>query len=530
MTVLDVKSNSTNTLNQEGLTFNKYNILLKHIMGLFSKQKINKKITTRDFYFGFPEAEGENVKGQSLTDYFEDYLDIIREIDKGRFLFIGRKGVGKSAIAKYIKDISERSEDTYAALLRISDFDKENIIQKSNNESNNALIFEWLILINIVKLIVKSQAGKYTNEFQKLEKFLERNTGSVEIDKFETSEIFIKSGGEISFEVLTHAFNGILKKYFDSKTKKAPFYKLITPLKEIVKKILSFKVIQELEFCLLFDDLDINYSIDDKACNDNIIELLRIAKNYNNEVFNVGNAKILVFIRKDINDVIISKYSDSAKLINSYGIDINWYSNDSFENHIPLKKMANKRIELNFKRLDIQYNTNEVWSSLIPTTWNEYKKSSFKYVLDFTFYRPRDIITFLDTISKEDYNYPIDYSTLKKILKKYIQLTTSEIKSELSLYFLEEEKELLFSQIFPFIASNNDIKLVDVINLISSLGFNIESEKVVNILFAYNLLIYKHENGNLIINYREDDLGSYNKEKLYICLHKCLYHYYKPIV
>ena len=66
-------------------------------MRLFSKQKVKKDITTKDFYFGFPEAEGENKKGQSLTDYFEDYLDIISELDKGRFLFIGRKGVGKSA-------------------------------------------------------------------------------------------------------------------------------------------------------------------------------------------------------------------------------------------------------------------------------------------------------------------------------------------------------------------------------------------------------------------------------------------------
>lgn len=498
-------------------------------MGLFSKQNVNNRISTKDFYFGSPEAEGENVNGQSLTDYFVDYLDVIKELNKGRFLFIGRKGVGKSAIAKYIKDKSEKTNDSYATLLRISDFDKENILQNNNIDKNITLLFEWLILINIVKLIVKSQAGKYTNEFQKLEKFLERNTGSVGIDKFETSEIFIKNGGEINFEVLTHVFSGTFKKFFDSKTKKAPYYKLITPLKEIVKKVLSFDVVKEQEFWLLFDDLDINYSIDNKDCNDNIIELLRIARNYNNEVLNVGNAKILIFIRKDINDIIISKYNDSAKLINSYGIDINWYSNEASENFIPLKRMANKRIELNFKKYSLPFNKNDAWSSLIQT-WTEYNKSSFKYVLDFTFYRPRDIITFLNTISKDDYNYPIDSYTLKRILKKYIQVNVSEIKSELSLFFSDDEKQLLFSKIFPCIADRNNIRYLDINNLISSLGFNIASEKVLEILFAYNLLMYKNENGNLIINYREDDLGSYNIEKLYICLPKCLYHYYKPII
>ena len=57
-------------------------------MGIFSNNNSTKSITTKDFYFGAPEAEGENIRGQSLTDYFEDYLDILGELQN--YLFLGQ--------------------------------------------------------------------------------------------------------------------------------------------------------------------------------------------------------------------------------------------------------------------------------------------------------------------------------------------------------------------------------------------------------------------------------------------------------
>lgn len=502
-------------------------------MGIFDNYKSNKEITTKDFYFGSPEAEGENVTGSSLIDYFEDYLGVIRELERNHFIFIGRKGVGKSAIAKFIKDTSDKKDDSHAAIVRIGDYNKERIIQSNNSiEISGNLVFEWLILINIVKLIVKSECGKYTEEFNKLRKFLERNTGSVEIDKFETTEIFIKNGGEINFEVLRHVFNGTFKNYFDTKTTRAPFYKLINPLKEIVRTILSFDALKNDEYWLLFDDLDINYDINSVENNDNVIELLRIARNYNNELLNVSKAKILVFLREDMYNVLVSRYSDSAKLFNSYCIPINWYnhmSSTTDENTMPLKRMINKRIEINFKNHNIEYDIEDPWTSLVKDNHRVYGKSSFKYILDYTFYRPRDIITFLTVLSKDAYKYPVDDASVKVILKNYINTNILEIKSELSIFFNEEEKDYLFTHVFKYVASNNNITYDDMNKYVSEFKFNLDSEKVLDILIEYNLLIYKDISGRLIINYREDNIGIYDKDNLYLCLHKCLYHYYKTI-
>lgn len=504
-------------------------------MGIFSNNNSTKSITTKDFYFGAPEAEGENIRGQSLTDYFEDYLDILGELQKGKFIFVGRKGVGKSAIAKFIKDKSDESDDSFATILRVSDLGIEKQIQfEDASEDSYLLLFEWLILINTVKLIVNNDCGKFTLEYDKLKKFLEKNTGSVEIDKFQVNEKFIKSGGEISFGVLTHAFGGVLKKYFDAKTSKAPFYKLISPLKDILKIIIEYPVNKDLEFWLLFDDLDVNYDINNEEDNQKIIELLRVAKHYNNEIFKNSNAKILIFVRDDVRDFIISKYNDSAKIFNSYEIVINWYNHNlslSDENNNPLKRMANRRIEINFQNHNIDFR-GDAWAALIKNEnygTNYYPKTSFKYILDFTFYRPRDIITFLKTISTENYIYPITSDSLKKIIEKYINTNVTEIKSELSLFFNETEKDKIFRDLFPFIANNSRLDYNQVLEKIENIGFSIDSKIVMKILVSYSLLIYQNRQGELFFSYREENIESNDIEDFTISLPKCIYHYYKSI-
>lgn len=53
--------------------------------------------TTKGLYLGNPEAEGENNPNQGLKEFYEDYLQIDNAIAQGRFIIVGRKGVGKSA-------------------------------------------------------------------------------------------------------------------------------------------------------------------------------------------------------------------------------------------------------------------------------------------------------------------------------------------------------------------------------------------------------------------------------------------------
>jgi hypothetical protein len=505
-------------------------------MGIFDNRKKESNLkSTKGFYFGAPEAEAENLKEHNLTDYFKDYLDILDNLEREKFIFIGRKGVGKSAITKFIKDKSDQSDDSFASILRLSDFENEKNIQSNGIENNDDIqLFEWLILINIVKLVVKNKCGIYTNEFAKLQKFLDKNSGVVHIDKFQIDEGFKKSGGEINFGVLTHSFGGVFKKYFDVKVTKAPYFKLIPPLKEIVKIVLDYDVNKETEFWLLFDDLDINFNINSENDKRRVMELIRLAKNYNNEIFSKNKAKILVFLRDDVREKLISEYADSAKIFNSYEIIINWYNQSHDENEIALKKLVNKRIELNFKNKNIPYSADDPWNSLFANdnfNPNCYpRKSSFKYVLDFSFYRPRDIITILNVVSEQSVQYPISQYDLKIILQKYIERNINEIKSELSLYFNEQEKRKLFNTLFKYISEYPSKTYRQVVDKVETLEFALQPELTVDILISYSFLVPSNASGDLFFNYRESiELNKMKKEELFINLPKSIYHYYKPI-
>jgi hypothetical protein len=162
-------------------------------MGIFDNLKPSSKKaikTTKGFYFGAIEAEGENINGSTLLDYFEDYLDILQELQNGKFIFVGRKGVGKSAIAKFITDSSEKNESSSAKLLRVSDLELENAIQlpKEEESQKEQLLFEWLILVNTVKLIISNGKGIHTQEYSKLEKFLQINSGIVDVDHYQVTK------------------------------------------------------------------------------------------------------------------------------------------------------------------------------------------------------------------------------------------------------------------------------------------------------------------------------------------------------
>ena len=130
------------------------------------------------------------------------------------------------------------------------------------------------------------------------------------------------------------------------------------------------------------------------------------------------NTRILIFLRDDIGRRLGGIDYDKNKIFGSYEYRINWYNyNDAKydEKKLLLRKFINKRIGINFNVHGIPYNEEDPWVTLVDNSVCEAynNKTAFKYILDFTFYRPRDLINFFNNIGSEDLPVPLSPDSIK---------------------------------------------------------------------------------------------------------------------
>lgn len=483
------------------------------IISSINKRNNSRMQTTKGLFFGTAQAEGECVeeKGHKINPYFMDYLDILNDIKNNKFLFVGRKGTGKSAIAQFIENECNKTDDSYAQSIPYSVIETERIIQYVDSlKADNCLIFEWIILLYFTKLIVKSGSAKYAQNVQKLSDFLSKNTGSIEVDQKQMIEKLIERHGNVDINMLTAKFQA----QFGSKIKNTnpPFVSLLTPLKEILSKVFRYDDMRNKEFYLLFDDLDVNFNLNKDSDNDKLMALIRTASSFNNTL--PGNAKVLLFLRDDVLEHLAPKYNDSAKIFQSHSTIINWYVhgfNKLYEEDVPLKSLVNQRIRVAFKNRGISIPKDKIpWDYLISNDIGNHK-SSFKYILDYSFYKPRDLVIFLNTIGEDAYIYPLNSLDLDKVLGRYSKKMKEEVMSELTLFFNEKEKQAVYDIVFQHIVNDiRDNKATHFCDLASYIdknrSFNIKGKEVLKILWNYSLLGYKDNSGAVYYKHREDDL------------------------
>ena len=126
-------------------------------MSIFSNSTSNqnKKGTTEGFFFGAPEAEAERIfEVKHCVSFFDDYNNVWRELENGKFIISGRKGTGKSAIAKRILDL-KKMDSCYAELIKSEDYKLyQNVVYSDDGDEITAeMIWEWMVLTKFVKII-----------------------------------------------------------------------------------------------------------------------------------------------------------------------------------------------------------------------------------------------------------------------------------------------------------------------------------------------------------------------------------------
>ena len=508
-------------------------------MNIFDRKSINKIQTTEGFYFGKSESEGENSYKKSNNTLFDDYLDILPKIGEGYFIITGRKGSGKSAIAKYIKDNATSENSMFCEIVKSDAIKLEKQLQKDSSDSNERLIsfFQWLILVKLVKLILESKNGNYTPELKTINNFVRNNRGIVEIDKFSIAEITTMSTQELNVGSLTNTpiFKAIIERVMGKRMEKAPYYKLLPALKEIVYKVLDFQVFKEYQFVVIFDDLDIGFKSDVDQDKQSLMELIRTAKEFNNDLKEIGNTKIIILLRDDIKKVLEGFSADASKIFSSYETELRWYDGKN-ECDTRLRRFVNRRIAANFKQKGLKYPAQDPWITLFKNDegcygvdYNGYERTAFKQILDYTFLRPRDLILFLKNVGADKYYYPINGQNIGVLLQKYSIENVAEVKSELAIHYTQDQIKDIFSILKALsYFQNSGFSKNEIVSRLEEKELDVN---IFQVLIDYYLILpFDSTTGRYYIGYRNSDPSDYDidKDNIKYRLHKCIYAYFVP--
>lgn len=471
-----------------------------------------KTYSTKGLYLGKTDSESEN---QDLLKFFRDYAGVFNDINQGRFIITGRKGAGKSAYAVYLQEKAKKDETIWCDRVKSYEFDLEKIIQEiPEGQVRFEAFYEWVILTKLSKLVIDSELGKYTGEYRALEQFYRHNSGIVDIDKYVITEVLTNK--EVNFAPLNSRF-GFFSRIFGYKQTKAKFYQLIKPLKETIASILEKPVYKEASFYVIFDDLDIKFDYNNDVDKTMIMDLIRIAKDYNTDVLRNTNARILLFLRDDISDRLVGVESDTNKTFTSAISVINWYAMDQINREdaeCHLKSFVNDRLRIAFDNMKIPYG-DDPWNNFVEEEFkylnirNESPKikNSFKAVLDYTFYLPRDIMSIFMDIGKCNWKLPLKQEQVYTLLRNYSKLKRNEVYDELKYLLSPEDRDKVFNILEVLSNNETNSSYEEVLTTIQFYGM--PQISTFKLMLDYSLLVPVDKTGRYYFNYREQEISKH---------------------
>lgn len=506
----------------------------------------NKQLNSDYIFLGATEAEAEALPTSKmpLSSVYEDHHNLIESLQNEKFIVCGRKGSGKSAFAEYVLSLTEDNPNMFCKFIRQSEVNLEKIIQ-IGKEAGHTLekenLYTWLILINILKLFSDNQAVKNNKEYNFLERFLNQNIGYVDIREPEIKELIQKDGFEVNIEFLKRFFTSKMNKNIEIKKTKAPFYKLIPHLQQVILKVLKSEneLNNKNSYILFFDDLDISFDSKNQESIDSITSLLRVSKEINNNFFAKNNleSKVIILLRDDISRLISTHNSDTAKIFSSYSTKINWYQDEynmnNPETYLNIRKFINARIKHAFTSLKgPEFLSEDPWCDLVEDPFRNNKsqkaqKTSFKYILDHTFFRPRDLILFFKPLQNYKYEIPLKKLDVNQLIGIYCKEVINELENELSCFYSPTQIQNIFCALGSISTlckkNNGSTTYEDAAHAIGENCKDVEAHDLLNDLFERSFIGNIGDNNHVFFKHRESFLDNYvfNK-KSRILLHNAI--------
>lgn len=386
-------------------------------------------IKFKELYIGTADGETE-AQNEHFEELFYDPNNKYEELfNNGKFIITGSKGSGKTYLAHYV--CKKAKSNQRRVIVNAQDFWIDKLMNNVEDIQDRGVLYslcKWFLLDKIAKELIKERRiiSKYYfwSKIYKLRKF---------VNNYEDSDFFKK------IKIISEATNGSAKevsaqesynKQFKKWNRKGKYSRTIGKAntteeirKEFYELIRAYEVnisnciSKKEDMMLLIDDLD---EIDKRASDNSIISILiKIAKDYNIKFNNnKKGVKIVLLIRSDIINALQKFDPNLSKIKTSCAVELYWLVNPKTKpENQPLISMVLHKIKaccIEYKN----YSNENLYKILFPEKVDA--KLPSEYLLDYSFGRPRDIITYLNHAidNNPDATY-FSATMLKEVRKLY---------------------------------------------------------------------------------------------------------------
>lgn len=372
-----------------------------------------------DGYNEFLEYGQDTCKGL----FFEfPNVSIPMLLEGSCYYIFGNKGTGKTMLLKYLESkVNENPEVNFTEYIRFKkniDNEERNKIRRSavqkeayeevlENEIPDDMTLDCILAwqVYLIKVIVnrleETEFGVFDREDDKWEELKRlinalygENTAGNRVKKILPK---IKRGN------VTLSLSKIGKTTLEFEWLNAE--KTLVSFNYIAKQIVnlysSLKPVDN-NMYIFIDELELSLKKNKMYQRDvTLIRDLIFAIEYLNDInrSNKYNVYLIAAIRKEVYRHIVSKGMEINKTILDFGVTISWESQDGNPRNHPLMKMLEKRIRFSESLLGLP-ETEDVWEKYFTPMIGRGKLPIEKYILDQTWYKPRDIIRLFSIIKK----------------------------------------------------------------------------------------------------------------------------------
>ena len=330
----------------------------------------------RDLYMGHPDA----LQDSRLLEYFVEtpaYLDAIEPTGR-RMIFIGRRGVGKSANFQAIRETLRDHHSTITVEIAPDDYELERISQFLETHypnTNPKLLYRnawnFILITEMVKALAEKTDRLYSSpddqDRNNLYQYYESNRSALQSDF--GSRLTAALANE--FETPSTGSQQQANENIEKVLTELRDYRIAPRLKNLAKR-------EGISFYIVADDLDKHWQPGTRQSVEILLgmmdEAVQLQRYFEDQL------KVVMFLREDIFDVLAQHDEDYPK--RSFW-RLEWTSPN-------LKHLVAARLAIG---TDIQDEDDEtIWSAVFPDSIQGLNSSD--YILSRVLPRPRDVLGF----------------------------------------------------------------------------------------------------------------------------------------